>query len=333
MAAPVDVSIVYFGKPYQTLVSLLSLLKYSRQHIDTIHISVECKQPHGDINGVYIVLEGLKNYKVQLYYPNQFYQLGPLEYEQVKQDENLRWSLPYQYALEKSTNQYLFILHNDMLFHADMIGDMFEKGFSKHKLAGAGSIGQCWSCPANWDNKCSGSKQEAYVPSQAEAIAVHEAHATPRQKLDLEIIRSGRVYPLPECRLNEYSCLVNLENYRRNTLPAGDSRCFGGVWNGADLGTSWFYDMVNRGHRFQHFVLEDYALHSPFNPIGQGSQDYSKADSYRICESRAKEHLKEHYELPVLSSVTQIKMGINRAKFNARKIAGQVYARLWKLVH
>ncbi|MFT4032826.1 MAG: hypothetical protein QM669_10435, partial [Siphonobacter sp.] len=171
----VDVSIVYFGKPYQTLVSLLSLLKYSRQHIDTIHISVECKQPHGDSNGIFTILEGLKNEKIELYYPSQFYQLGPLDYQQVKTNSSLRWSLPYQYALEKATGKYLFILHNDMLFHADMIGAMLEEGFAKRKIAGAGSIGQCWSCAAKWDNKCSGAVQEQYIPTQEEAIAVHEA--------------------------------------------------------------------------------------------------------------------------------------------------------------
>lgn len=329
----VDVSIAYFGKPYQTLVSLLSLLKYSRQHIGTIHLTVECKQPHGDINGIYTVLEGLKNERVQLNYPNQFYQLGPLDYEQVRNDTSLRWSLPYQYALEKSTAPYLFILHNDMLFHADMIGAMLEEGFGKRKLAGAGSIGQCWSCPANWDKKCSGAQQEQYVPEMAEAIRVHEAHATPRQALDLEIIRSGRVYPLPECRLNEYACLVHVPTYRENTLPAGPARCFGGVWNGADLGTSWFYDMVNKGHRFQHFVLEDYALHSTFNPLGQGSQDYSKAESYRICELRAKDYLAEHYSVPQPGLATQLKMTGNTARYTLRKWAGKAYARLWKLVH
>ncbi|MFT4032778.1 MAG: hypothetical protein QM669_10190, partial [Siphonobacter sp.] len=164
-------------------------------------------------------------------------------------------------------------------------------------------------------------------------IAVHEAHATPRQKLDLEIIRSGRVYPLPECRLNEYACLIETDTYRNNTLPTGDSRCFGGVWNGADLGTSWFYDMVNKGYHFQHFVLEDYAIHSSFNPIGQGSMDYTREESYRICENRAKEYLVQHYSLPEFSLGTRVKMGVNRLKYQARKTAGKAYARLWRIFH
>ena len=43
--ATVDVAINVYGKPYQTAVTLLSLLKHSGQHLNKIYFVVEPEQP------------------------------------------------------------------------------------------------------------------------------------------------------------------------------------------------------------------------------------------------------------------------------------------------
>ena len=49
----VDVAINYYGKPYQTLLTIETLLEHSGQHIDRIYLIRELKQPREeqDISG------------------------------------------------------------------------------------------------------------------------------------------------------------------------------------------------------------------------------------------------------------------------------------------
>ncbi len=42
---PVDVAINMYGKPYNTAVTIHSLLKQSHEHIDKIYLNIECVQP------------------------------------------------------------------------------------------------------------------------------------------------------------------------------------------------------------------------------------------------------------------------------------------------
>ncbi|WP_031529166.1 hypothetical protein [Dyadobacter crusticola] len=292
----IDVCVIYYGKPYQTIISILSLLKFSGQHIKKLYITVEKSQPFDKFGDVYHVIKTITPLiEVDLYYPKHFYQLGYLDYERTRRDTAYRYQIPYQYALENATGDYLFIMHNDMVFRRDMIGEMLPV-FSDPNVAGTGSIGQCWSCPGFSAGLCHGSKFEQYVPTQEEAILLHEKYNTPRKEMDIRILKTGRVHPMPECRLNEYACMINLDLYRKTTLPKGDNVCFGGNWGfTADLGTGWFHQMVNQGFRFQHFVLEDYATHSQFNPIGQGIHAYSKEENYNLSEQNALEYLKANY--------------------------------------
>lgn len=293
----IDVCVIYYGKPYQTILSVLTLLKFSREYINKVYITVEKKQPFYAFGDVYKVIQALAGtIPLKYYYPDSFYNLDTLDVERVKREQDLRWSIPYQYALENSAMRYLFVMHNDMTFQGDMIGKMLPIIQEDTRVAGVGAIGQCWSCPAYTAALCSSAMYAQYVPDQAEAIALHEKHNPPRKAKDIEILQTGRVHPLPECRLNEYACMINLEIYRKTTLPFSENVCFGGNWGfTADLGTGWFYQMVNQGYQFRHFVLEDYAIHSQFNPAGQGIGAYSNKENYFISEANALEYLKQHF--------------------------------------
>jgi hypothetical protein len=182
-----------------------------------------------------------------------------------------------------------------MLYHADMVGPMLAAFDEEPMLAGAGAIGQCWACPGSLSGRCSPAKVQTYRPDKKEALELHQAYAVPRQQKDIDIIEAGRVFPFPECRLNEHTCLINVELYRKLTLPTGDVGCLGGTWGGADLGMVWFYELFNRGYQFRHFVLEDYGRHAPFDESGSGSLAYSKSDWYWHAELLAAEYINTRY--------------------------------------
>jgi len=301
MGKKVDVCISFYGKPYQTMVTIKSLMQHSRQHIDKIYLSRERRQPHNDYSGIFKIVDYFRNdpdVKLVLQFPKYHLGLGVADRERAKRDTVWRQSIMYQYAMETTDKKYLCIMHNDMLYHRDMIGDML-KTFAEgpENLAGVGSIGQCWSCPAgkDWGNRCNSFRYQEYVPTREEALELTAAHATPRRELQLKVIQGGRVHMLPECRLNEYCALIDIEKYRKETIPNGEIGCFGGVWEGVDVATIWSHDMYKRGYTFKHLTLEDYAKHAPFDNTGSGTKANDVSDVYFTAEKRAEEYLNQHY--------------------------------------
>ncbi|WP_428660017.1 hypothetical protein [Runella sp.] len=122
-----------------------------------------------------------------------------------------------------------------------------------------------------------------------------QAQATPRRDIQLRVIRAGRVHPLPECRLNEYCALLDVEKYRKETLSQGNIGCFGGGWNGVDTATAWSHDIYQRGYVFKNFRLEDFATHAPFDVTGSGTQSYTSAETYWGAEKNAENYLIENF--------------------------------------
>ena len=67
----VDVAVNVYGKPYQTVLSILSLLKYSKNHIDKIYIITEKNQPFGFEKS--IIKELLNGLPVIFYTPKLYF--------------------------------------------------------------------------------------------------------------------------------------------------------------------------------------------------------------------------------------------------------------------
>ncbi len=301
MNTKVDVCISFYGKPYQAIVTIKTLMKYSAEHIDKIYIIRERRQPHDDYIGIFKIIDYFRHdpaIKLVIAYPHYFLGTGAHDYERAKTDQRWRLSIMHQYAFEKTDKKYLCLTHNDMLYHGDIIGEMLRR-FSQgaENLVGIGSIGQCWSCPAgpDWGRKCGPTHFEEFVPDKEQAIALTTGYNTPRQSLQLKVISEGRIHPLPECRLNEFCALIDVDKYRKETIPNGDIGCFGANWGGIDTGTVWSHDMYNRGYTFRHITLEDYATHSPFDGTGSGTTAYSKADLYWSSEQKASEYLAQNF--------------------------------------
>ena len=105
----IDVAINVYGKPWQTLVSLKSLLKVSAKYIDKIYFIEENKQPYNaDVKWVVDEL----NYENLVYFRPKFH-LWVKETSRFKfiWNADYRKSLRYQYGIEKTDKKYLLIIH------------------------------------------------------------------------------------------------------------------------------------------------------------------------------------------------------------------------------
>jgi len=139
-ADKVDCAINAFGKPYQTALALLSLLRHSGQHIDTVYFITEPSSA-GDNAALLARLP-----KVVRYAPRHWLWSNPVD-ERRLDDEDYRLSIRYQYAWERSDKRHLFITHNDCVYTGDIIGAMRER---IGEAVAIGRVGMCWNCPASW---------------------------------------------------------------------------------------------------------------------------------------------------------------------------------------
>jgi hypothetical protein len=274
----VDVSINIFAKPFQTALALLSLLKYSAKHIDCLYLQFEPLGSRYDADPPYSIVRYLqaKGYKVIVFQPELWLATDVTD-ETRLQDEAYRFSLRYQYAFEHTDKKFLFILHNDELFKRDIIGDMLEHIDGAFAI---GQLGQCWNCPLRnaelvqaaglGSLACTPERYQEYKPD-AKALRILYVEAQKRNiwarpylaGLDAHYSVSG--WPLPECRVNEWGCLVDVEQTKPLTFPQGDILPFGAYEACTevtlDIAVHWFRDLCRKGFFARHFDLSRYINH------------------------------------------------------------------------
>ncbi|TAG24483.1 MAG: hypothetical protein EAZ32_18600 [Cytophagia bacterium] len=288
----VDVAISVYGKPYQTAVTLLSLLKHSGQWIDKIYFIEERKQPK---NTDFSFLYQLLGARIVRYVPRFWFWYNVFKYRFLLKWTTYRHSIRYQYAWEKSDKDYLLILHNDVLFNGDLVGAYLEN-LDENSL-GIGKIGQCWNCPAYKENLCNGSKYWDYRPEKEALIEITKKHPLDRTPMTLNIIERQGAWPLPECRLNEYVALINLKKAKSVTIPHGKTIPFG-VFD-LDTGTRWFWEVSNMGYRVQNFDFESYAKHDWVRGINNGHEALLNNTIYQAGEAKALEKLNTDFGLNI----------------------------------
>lgn len=286
----VDVAICVYGKPYQTAVTLASLLQCSGHFIDKVFLQIESVQPHGvDISALLRVFGGERfvHHTPALHIGIDFYRGQDLS------NTELRRSFRYQYAWETTDKDFLFISHNDCLFDGDVVGGMLEQQRAGD-YAGVGWIGQCWNCPAHSAGLCNGDSYSSFHPTYEEAVALAVQYPSPRTAPGG--IDQRDPMPLPECRLNEFACLIDMRKARPATVPEGSIIPFGAMT--VDIGTQWFRDMVLSGHRFKNWFKN--VTHAPFSAGANGfSADRNRA-IYDRSEEMAAEALRKYF--PELSA-------------------------------
>jgi len=272
----VDVAINVYGKPFQTAVALLSLMRHSGEHINKIYFVKEPKQP-GSINFDFI--SDLLPDKLIVHTPTYWHWYDRTVAAKLAEEEYRR-SLRYQYAWEESSADYLFVTHNDVLYHGDIVGDFLANIGDSVAI---GEIGQCWNCPAHTAQLCSSDRYSDFRPSHHELLKLYREHPTNRVGWE-QFVDDKSPWPLPECRINEWAALIDLAVSKPETIPLGDAFPFGGLT--LDVGTRWFRDMASKGYSFVHRSIAGLASHG-WAAGGAGHQALFQYDKYELGEAAA----------------------------------------------
>lgn len=291
---PVDAAMNIFGKPCQTALSILSLLRHSGQHIGTLYALLETHRPKYDDTPMDFLQ--LIDDKVQVIMPQHWLKIDALEPDRME-DRSYRHSIRYQYAWETTDKDYLFIMHNDVIFRGDIISNMVEH-IGDHIILG--DIGQCWNCPASRDtmvascrvnggNPCNNSTYTDFQLTFAQLNILYKASQAKgdhiREFLPIwsEEIKE-QPWPLPECRVNEWACLVNMTKARPATVPDGAARPFGAFVSAGchnmDTSVAWFRDVHKQGHRAKHFDIYSYVHHTGGTPALFDQAIYEKDEAH-----------------------------------------------------
>jgi hypothetical protein len=287
----IDVCINVYGKPYQTILTLKSLLKHSSQHIDKIYFIEENQQRPGyDFD---FISKNVGYHNMIRYIPQHYLWVNPTSKEQVFSDENYRLSCRYEYGLSNSDKSHMLLIHNDVLFHSDIVGKFFEED---ENYFGIGLVGQCWNCPLNYDNICSGERLEENLKNQNFHFIFGVVNKYPNTRLygKRKKINVDKPLPLSECRINEWCMFINLNFYRDEVLNKKEVVPIGGNFLG-DIGDLWFRQMVDKGYKFKHFNIDNYYTHAYFSNNANGHSALLDQNKYDLEESLAKKYLEENF--------------------------------------
>jgi hypothetical protein len=281
----VDVAICAYGKPYQTAITLASLLQHSGQHIDKIYFQEERQQPFEE--EVLSVIECFRDKNIIPYKPAHHIGINFTDKQRFGEDAYRR-SIRYQHAWEESDKRFLFLTHNDCLFTSDIVGGMLRR-LEDRTYAGVGRVGQCWNCPAYSAGVCDGDTYASYRPDYAEAAAIVQNYPSPRTFI--EGIDRENPMPFPECRLNEFACLINLEMVRNLVCPIGEIEPVGTL--SLDTGTDWFRKLNLKGYRFLNWY--EGMIHAWCSEGANGLSADNDVATYRRNETNAKEYLNRYH--------------------------------------
>jgi hypothetical protein len=152
---------------------------------------------------------------------------------------------------------------------------------------GIGRIGQCWNCPAHQANLCSGEKFYEWNPTYEEVVSL----GLPYVRTNLSNVDKITPKPLPECRLNEWACLINIKMSNKETYPNGDTPFFGVF--GPDSGVAWFRSLHLKGYKFINY--DDKYIHSYWSELSSGYQTVQSEHHYVKSEENAKKYYNENF--------------------------------------
>ena len=298
----VDVVLNIFAKPYQTALSVLSLLRFCDRHIARFYLQFEPSGSRYDAVPPYAIAKYLGERAVA-YQPDVWIECDAVRPESLD-DRNYRLALRYQSAFEYTDKRYLFVMHNDVLIKRDIIGAMLE-AIDGHFAVGG--IGQCWNCPAAREDlvraadlgerACAPDRYDAFRPDYAGLNRLYalarerNAHVRPYWE-GWDAKYRDTAWPLPECRVNEWGCLVDVRMVQPHVCPQGAILPFGayeacGSVN-LDIDVAWFRDLHRLGLTARHVDLDPYLRH------WVGSYRMSR-DLHLRAETEARELLEKNF--------------------------------------
>jgi hypothetical protein len=283
-----DVVINIYGKPWNTAATLYSLLKHSGQWIDKIYFITERKQPHKSDFG--FIKQALGN-RIVSYTPGMWLWVRPFRNKLVFSFPGFRKSVRYQYGWENTDKEYLFVTHNDVLYTGDLLGNMLR---AIGNNIGIGPVGQCWNCSANFAGLCTPDEYTKYKPTYNQLTELLRQYPGSRQKDYGKLPHKERPWPLPECRLNEWTALINMTKARPATMPVGNAIPFGAFYE-LDIATKWFSDVLNMGHTVANFDITPFAQHAWAGNIRSGHAALLDMDEYTYSENVARDYMIKEY--------------------------------------
>lgn len=167
----VDVLINALGKPCQTTLTLLTLLRHSNRRIGTIYFNEEAATPPGEARK-YDWLKQRLGARLVVYKPPYCHWIRTVDRRRYGEDD-IRLSLRYQYGWEHSDKRLVLVLHNDCEFFGDVVGPMIEALGDRIAL---GHLGACQGCPAFSAGVCDSTRHLDYRPGYQELHALYAAH-------------------------------------------------------------------------------------------------------------------------------------------------------------
>lgn len=293
----VDVAINIFAKPFQTALSLLSLMTHSEAHIGRFWLQFEPAGSRYDSITSYHIADYLRDEcgaDICVFQPETWFDCAVADKNRFHETA-YRLALRFEYAFEMAKADRLFLLHNDVFFHKDIVGAMLEKMGDAFAI---GPLGQCWNCPASNEeisrkvmnqHACESSSYSEYRPSFSQLQALYaEGDARKLYKRSysdgLSLFESAP-WPLPECRINEWACLVNLNMTQALTIPFGKALPLGCYEqcgsHTLDIGVSWFRAMHAHGLHACHFSTKGWLTHF----VGTGHKSrlrYTQAEMHAL---------------------------------------------------
>ncbi|MDL2267870.1 hypothetical protein LJC46_07795 [Desulfovibrio sp. OttesenSCG-928-G15] len=298
----VDVAVNIFAKPYQTSLSVLSLLRACDKHIDRIYLQFEAYGSTFDGVPPYVIADYLGDRAV-VRQPKYWLKREAPQLDRLS-DSEYRHSIRYQYAFENTDKNFLFIMHNDVLIKKDIIGSMLEKIDGAFAI---GQLGQCWNCPAKdgpsvaaaglGDTPCTPDRYREFQPDAASLARLYTiardngVFVRPYDE-DWEKQYSQSGWPLPECRVSEWSCLVDIAQTRALTWPDGPVTAFGAFEQCGtgclDTAVAWFRQLNRHGLFARHINIEPYMTHW----VGTGKKSEYK---YSQAEGNARSILQKSF--------------------------------------
>lgn len=297
----VDVAVQSYMKPELLLRALLSLKRYSAEHIDSVWINDD--QSDGWVVDAYRSPEftqALAPWKIHIrqnhcrmgwwYRPVQ--NLRP-RYMPMRRRLRHWWNgvrkpefsaverhdIRYQWALDNTEKPFVYIIHDDMVFKGDVVGVYLKAIAHLRRPSVVGELGQCWRC--EW-------AKQGCTPAEVVRGRL--------PSVNWPASRSNTAHPWP-CRINEWSALVSVDAARE--IEAKHGILFGNYDNKGDVGAFWFAAANQQGFQFTdpltdasqrmayYFHGDGGSGHSVWVDQGNGKRKY---DRKKVIQALYEEH-------------------------------------------
>lgn len=254
----IDVAINSYKKPESLIYTMLSLKKYCGEYVDTIYINDDQSNDatvkfylepklHKMMHPIKILTrinEKRSGYSKtittqDMFVHNPVYQLIRFIFDRIRLPQFKGFiynnnDIRYQWAINSTDKEYLFIIHDDIKFNGNVIKAYLDEMRKRQNCAIVGELGQCNICRES--NVCN---PELIMNGERPS-----KHWPLTKSLNHRIIKRYE----RNCRINEWCCLINVSIAR--IIGSKKHIYFGNYERWGDVGAYWFDTIVKSGYDF-----------------------------------------------------------------------------------